>query len=46
MGQEADKALFRAGCIPENVYEFDGTDVQKLEDYNDILISRQQFQKR
>lgn len=46
MGYEADKALFRAGCLAENVYEFDGSDTQKLEDYNDILIGRQQFTKR
>lgn len=46
MGYEADKALFRAGCLPENVYEFAGTEAQKLEDYNDILVSRQQHQKR
>lgn len=46
MGYEADKALFRAGCLPENVHEFDGTDMQKLEDYHDVLVSRQQHQKR
>ena len=46
MGYEADKALFRAGCRPENVYEFGGTETQKLIDYNDILVSRQQYQKR
>ena len=46
MGYEADKAFYRAGCLPANVYEGDGTDAQKLEDYNDILVCRQQHQKR
>ena len=45
MGLEADRALFRAGCLPQNIYEGDGTNVQKLEDYNDLLWNRQKRQK-
>ena len=30
MGIEADKALFRAGVVPEKVYEGDSTETQKL----------------
>lgn len=46
MGYEADKTLFQSACIPQNVYEGDCTEAQKLEDYNDLLACRQSYQKR
>lgn len=41
MDREADKALFKAGIIPEHVHENEGTIKEKMENYNDLLICRE-----